>query len=60
MQIQVISSLSKCMDFQSIVVEFLDFLNLWLGLDIANNCWILIGLFFIGYYFSRACSLNRL
>lgn len=36
------------------VIYSWDLLYLWLGPDIANNCWLLMGIFFIGYYLSSA------
>lgn len=34
-----------------------DLLYLWLGPDIANNCWMLMTIFFIGYYLSSATMI---
>lgn len=36
------------------VIYSWDLLYLWLGPEIANNCWLLMGIFFIGYYLSSA------
>ncbi|BAV33916.1 hypothetical protein SCL_1611 [Sulfuricaulis limicola] len=36
------------------VIYSWDILYVWLGADIANNCWLLMALFFVGYYLSSA------
>ena len=34
-----------------------DLLYVWLGSDIADNCWLLMALFFVGYYLSSATMI---
>lgn len=39
------------------VIYSWDLLYLWLGPEIANNCWLLMAIFFIGYYLSSATMI---
>jgi O-antigen/teichoic acid export membrane protein len=39
------------------VIYSWDLLYFWLGPDVANNCWILMGIFFIGYYLSSSTMI---
>jgi len=34
-----------------------DILYIWLGADVANNCWALMALFFVGYYLSSSSMI---
>jgi O-antigen/teichoic acid export membrane protein len=34
-----------------------DLLYLWLGPDVANNCWVLMAIFFMGYYLSSSTMI---
>lgn len=39
------------------VIYSWDLLYVWLGPDIANNCWLPMGIFFVGYYLSSATMI---